>query len=392
VQLRLIALFGALGLVVPTGAEPHDRFRSHAAVAMHAAVSNPEATAAARFPALSASANGIAYQEIEADVPATEVPSPDEFDALLASALHARDAKIAVTGGQGAVIAGAGSITSCKGPLNFGRSKVLVNPPGVPFYVGGGTQGRVNYRQDSREIAAMRHAYLGPSERDDDLISGFSLIHRGERHEWILLDVFRKEYYSTVVALSPDASTTAAAHGAARDDEVERGEATAHIQRLGGRKIGGLEAEGYHLPSGTQIHRKSGPIRQDDDLVAYVSGLPAPVPPCAAEDRDATYTVPEERTLSGAALSAGSDDGQPPMPRDRLLVYVVQKADAAQPGQFAHVLLRGHVHVLRSGSAALFDVPSGYRRLANEPPHTIFEARQRFAPSPSASPVPAIRG
>lgn len=375
--LRLISLLGSLGLVIPSAGAPHDRFPG-------------AVTVTALAPG---SGNAIAYEEIEADVPATDVPSPDEFDKLLALALHTRDAKTAVTGGQGAIIAGAGSITSCRGPLTFGRSKVLVNPPGVPFYVGGETQGLVNYRPDSREIAAMRHAYLGPSERDDDLISGFSLIRRGERHEWILLDVFRKEYYSTSLAVSPEARVTAEAHGAAREDEVERVEASAHVQRLGRRKIGGLETDGYHVPSGAQVHVKGGPVRrQDDDLVAYVSGLSAPVPPCAAEDRDATYPVPEERTLSGVAVSTSYDDSQPQALGDRLLVYVARKADAARRGQFAHVLLRGHIRVLGSASAALFDVPSGYRRLATEPPHTIFEARQRFAPSPTASPVPAIRG
>jgi hypothetical protein len=338
--------------------------------------------------ALSAPANAIVYEEIEADVPATDVPSPDEFDALLSSALRTRDAKAAVTGGQGAIIAGAGSITSCKGALSFGRSKVLINPPGVPFYVGGGTQGRVNYLPDSREIAAMRHAYSGESERDDDLISGFSLIHRGDKHERILLDVFRKEYYSTAVPLSPRATMTAAAQSAVGVDEVERRvEISARVERIGRRRIGGLETEGYHIPSGSQIHAKgASPAVQDGDLVAYISWLPMPVPPCAAEERDATYVVPEERMLSAMAALAARDDGQTTMPRDRLLVYAAQKATAAQRGQFTHVLLRAHIRVLGSGSAALFEVPSGYKRLATEPPHTIFEARQRFAPSPQASP------
>lgn len=324
----------------------------------------------ANAPSSSAAANAIEYEEVEADVPATAVPSPDEFDTLLALALRTRDAKTAVTGGQGAIIASTGSIAACRGPFNFGRSKVLVNPPGIPFYAGGGTQGSVNYRADSREIAATRHAYLGESERDDDLVSGFAVIRRGDKHEWILLDVFRKEFYSAAIGGSSIASTAEAPQNAARGSTSESLDAAAHVQRVGCRSIGGLETDGYRITS--------------VDLVAYASAFPAPVPPCAADERDETYAVPEERALAGVAAPA-SDDGQPKI-SDRLLVYVAQKTEGAHRGQFAHVLLRGHIRALFPGSASLFDVPNGYRRLANEPPHTIFEARERFAPTTSASP------
>jgi hypothetical protein len=337
-------------------------------------------------------ADAIAYDEVDANVPAISVPAPGDFEALVAAAKRAHDSKVAITGGQGAIVGGGGSIASCDGPFNFGRSKVLVNPPGVPFFEGGGSQGRINYRSDSREIAVTRHAFFAGSERDDDVISGFSVIRNAERHEWILLDVFRKEYFTVPLhsrsPLGPQAAASAAGSAAERIDGV------VNVEPLGRRTIDGRETDAYAIARKLTVHLKNGTDQQrDTDFVAYVSWLRTPEPPCPLQERNPAYNAPEELALEGYYQPSGEppveiDEEQhgPRVPRGRLLLFIADKVDTARPSQYVHVTIRARVHPMDASADELFEVPSGYRRLSQAPPHSIFEARQRFAPSPTASP------
>jgi hypothetical protein len=340
----------------------------------------------------SSAANAIAYDEIEASVPATLVPSPDDFDAMVSSALHTRDAKVATTGGQGATVGGGGSIAACNGPFDFGRSKVLVNPPGVPFYVEGGTQGRFNYRPDSREIAVMRHAYMGNAERDDDLISGFSVIRDGDRHRWVLLDVFRREYF--IVPIGTPSPRAPSGSGGPASADVERVETSTHVERLEDRRIGGRETEAYAVSKRVTLHLTAGTVQQrDTDFVVYLSTIRMPVPPCPQNERSRTYRLPEELALIHGAESLGetqapvrTEHDGPDVPADRLLLYVAERGDPNRRARYAHVVMRGHVRSLRSDAKGPFEIPSDYTQLTREPPHSMFEAKQRFAALPTAPP------